>query len=425
MERRTIKMGVFGGCRGSHFYNIIRENGGEIVAVCDFNQAMIDKAIEGIEGNVTGYLNFDEFIEHEGLEAIMVSNYFHEHTPYAIRALEKGIHVLSECTSNGTLAEGVAIVRAAEKSSAIYMLAENYPFMLFNQEMKRIYEGGTLGRAIFCEGEYNHPLNPSNHRESANLCPTSKHWRYHLPRTYYVTHALAPLMYITGATPTRVTAVAAYGIERDPVNGISRGVPEKAAIITCINDDGSVYRVTGCAAWGAHEKSYRICAERGQMENLRNGTEDVLLSYNNWDNPNPEEPAHRIYTPVLQASEEEKASIERAGHGGGDYYVIKEFFDCIREGRKPCFDVYFATTMASVAILGHRSLLEGGMPYDIPDFRREEDRVRYENDTLSPFYGADGSEPTIAATPTPDYFQTSEGMAAWDAFVEEVRNGQS
>jgi hypothetical protein len=232
-------------------------------------------------------------------------------------------------------------------------------------------------------------------------------------------------MYITGATPVRVTALPVYGPDRDPVNGISRGVPEKAAIITCLNDDRSVFRVTGCTAWGAHEKSYRICAERGQMENLRNLTQDVLLSYNPWDNPNADEPARRIYTPVLHENEEEMEAIERAGHGGGDYFVIREFLNSIRENRQPCFDVYFATTMASVAILGHRSMLEEGVPYDIPDFRREEDRVKYENDTLSPFYGSDGSAPTIAATAHPDHWQTAEGMAAWDALAEEVRKQQS
>ncbi|MBQ1956022.1 MAG: hypothetical protein II350_09845, partial [Clostridia bacterium] len=72
------------------------------------------------------------------------------------------------------------------------------------------------------------------------------------------------------------------------------------------------------------------------------------------------------------------------------------FFECIRENKEPTFDVYFATTCASVGILAHRSLLERGTPIDIPDFRKEEDRAKYENDRLSPFYGADGSEPTIA-----------------------------
>ena len=59
--------------------------------------------------------------------------------------------------------------------------------------------------------------------------------------------------------------------------------------------------------------------------------------------------------------------------------------------------------MASVAILGHRSLLERGVPYDVPDFRKEEDRVLYENDHVSPFYGQDGSEPTVQCCSHPEY----------------------
>lgn len=48
------------------------------------------KAREDHEGIAT-YTDFDEFINHEGLEAVFLCNYFHEHTPYAIKALEKNI----------------------------------------------------------------------------------------------------------------------------------------------------------------------------------------------------------------------------------------------------------------------------------------------------------------------------------------------
>ena len=37
-----------------------------------------------------------------------------------------------------------------------------------------------------------------------------------------------------------------------------------------------------------------------------------------------------------------------------------------------------------MGILEQRSLLEQGVPYDIPDFRKEEDRKKYENDHLCP-----------------------------------------
>jgi hypothetical protein len=112
--------------------------------------------------------------------------------------------------------------------------------------------------------------------------------------------------------------------------------------------------------------------------------------------------------------------IEKSGHGGGDFLVMREFFGAIRENRKPIFDEYFATKMASVAILGHRSLLELGKPYDIPDFHLEQDRLKYENDHASPFYYSDGREPTIPATCRPDLGPTPERMAAYDKAVAEL-----
>lgn len=414
-----IKIGVFGiARRGKAFFDNIMVNNGEIVAVCDIWQPALDAAKKALP-DVATYTDFDSFINHEGLDAVLISNYFPEHAPYAIKALEKNIHVLSECTSNGTMAEGVALVRAAEKSKAFYMLAENYPFMRFNQEMRRVYREGSLGKVLFAEGEYNHPIDPNNVEYIKELCPSSKHWRYQLPRAYYVTHSLAPLIYITGALPVRVSAMPVLAPIFTEI-GLSKGVPERAAVMTCLNNDNSVYRITGCAAFGAHENSYRICAENGQIENLRDNSERVLLSYDAWSVPEGKE-ERSIYLPDWP--EKDREIIEHAGHGGGDFFVIKEFFDCIRENRRPEFDVYFATTMASVGILGHRSMLENGVPYDIPDFRKEEDRVKYENDTLAPFYGPNGEEPTIRPTNYPEYGMTEEKRREYDDKISKIEGG--
>ncbi len=57
------------------------------------------------------------------------------------------------------------------------------------------------------------------------------------------------------------------------------------------------------------------------------------------------------------------------------------------------FHVHAALAMSSVAILVHRSALEDGKPYDVPDFHNEEERARYENDWLTPFPGKNGEPP--------------------------------
>ncbi len=390
---RKIKIGVFGMIRGGHYCDIILMNGGEIVAVCDNNEERLKEAKAKLGDDVGIYTDFDSFIEHEGMEAVFLCNFFHEHAPYAIRALEKNIHVLSECTSNSTMAEGVQLIRAAEKSKAMYMLAENYPFMQFNREMYRVYREGTLGKILYAEGEYNHPVDPRNEQETHALRPFDKHWRNYTPRTYYITHSLAPLMHTTGSVPVRVTAMPVYFPELGEDRLFGPEVKDRAAIVTCLNDDGSVFRVTGCAGFGAHGNKYRYCCDKGQIENLL-GSENgkVMLRYSHWTVPEGKQ-VDNLYMPSWNDKDEKL--IEKAGHGGGDFIVIRTFFECIRENKKPDFDEYFSTTMASVAILSHRSLLEGGVPYDIPDFHKEEDRQKYENDWLTPFYGSNGEKPTV------------------------------
>lgn len=410
---RPIRMGIFGLGRGSSFPEIILMNNGELVAFCDRDVEKMEKAASLLQDKPAFYTDFEEFLKHD-MDAVFLSNCFHEHTYYAIRCLERGIHVLSECTSNGTMAEGVALVRAAEKSSAFYMLAENYPFMQFNQEMRRIFRGGTLGKALFAEGEYNHPHDPADLEEKKALFPYAEHWRNYCPRTYYVTHSLAPLMYITGSTPIRVTAMPVYmPQEEDTHTGVRVG--DRAAVITCLNDDNSVYRVTGCAAFGGKSNSYRVCGTRGQIENVRGGNGKVMLRYDPWTTPEGAETVS-YYQPEWPLDCREL--IEKTGHGGGDFFVIREFFECIRNNRKPEFDEYFATTMASVGILGHRSLLEKGVPYDIPDFHKEEDRQKYENDYLTPLYGTNGSEPTLPCCSNPDYRPTEEQLRNYLELVE-------
>ena len=413
-NEKKIKVGVFGLGRGGAYLQSFLTCNAEIVAVCDQYQNRVDNTIKSLGDGVTGYNDFDKFIEHD-MDAVLLANYFTEHTKYAIRCLEKGISVLSECCSNLTMAEGVALVRAAEKSNAIYMLAENYPYMIFNKEMKKVYGGGTLGKCIFAEGEYNHPEDPDNDGFVRHHRPFTHHWRNYLARCYYITHSLGPLMYITGGTPKKVTAFLAFSPDtKDGLSGLFVG--DAAAIINTLNDDDSIFRVTGCAGFGAHDVSYRICGQHGQIENVRGMGDKVMLRYNPWNLPEGES-VSKLYDPAW--NDKDEALIKKTGHGGSDFLVVRNFLDCIRENKKPDFDVYFATTMASVAILAHRSALNGGASYDVPDFRREEDRKLWENDTLTPFPNLDGTGATLPCCSRPDYQPSEEEYAKYREVVGE------
>ena len=161
---KKLKIGVFGaGVRGRSLARTLLALNCDIVALCEFveREEELQKTAKEMPEGVALYHDFDEFINHE-MDAVILTNFFPEHAPYAIKCFEKNLHVLSECISNGTMAEGVELLRAFEKSNSVYMLAENYPQMIFNREMKRICGGGTLGKILYAEGEYNHPSDPND-----------------------------------------------------------------------------------------------------------------------------------------------------------------------------------------------------------------------------------------------------------------------
>ena len=75
--------------------------------------------------------------------------------------------------------------------------------------------------------------------------------------------------------------------------------------------------------------------------------------------------------------------------------------------------------MSSVSILGHRSMLEGSVPYDIPDMRLEENRQKYRNDRLTPFWGADGTPPSQPCCSVQDFKPTQAQLENWKKLDSE------
>jgi predicted dehydrogenase len=270
----------------------------ELVALCDTDEERL-RAL-GQQFGVATFTDYEEFLAYD-LDAVILANYFHQHAPFAIRALAAGKHVMSETAACKTLGEGGALVRAVEQSGRIYMFAENYPYMAMNQEMRRLYQAGEIGDVRYAEGEYNHPM---DERTRLGISPGLNHWRNHLPSTYYCTHALAPLMMITDTMPVSVNALSIAEPEAAPAR-VRVGDP--GSVILCRMDNGAVFRIFGLTLPG-HSVYYRLHGTRGLMENLRMGHQDLVrVVHEEWDR-RPGEPAERIYRPDLPATTSPKRS---------------------------------------------------------------------------------------------------------------------
>jgi predicted dehydrogenase len=409
LKNRKIRVGVIGVGRGQSFARAATDVVGmKLVAICDKWKEKLVKV--GKDYGVKTYDDYDEFLEHD-MDAVVLANYFHQHAPFAIKALRAGKHVMSETAANKTLAEGVALCRAVEETGKIYMFAENYPFTAFNQEMARLYREGEIGRVLYAEGEYNHPMSPE---DMNRLSPGLKHWRNWLPSTYYCTHALAPLMCITDTMPTSINALA---IAAPELTSKMPRTNDPGSVILCRMDNGAVFRIFGLWVPG-HSNWYRLHGTRGAMEIVRGpgyfGPGQIRIWHEEWDS-GPGIPRERTYVPDWP---EHGDLARRAGHGGGDFWTNFHFANAIRSGKQPYLNVYRGVAMSSVGILAWKSALEGGRPFEVPDFKREASRKLYENDNWSPWpedAGPGQPPPSILGLNKPPKKAISQARKIWEA----------
>ena len=372
---KPIRVGVLGVGRGQSFAAGATETVGmKLVAICDTWEERLLEV--GKRHGVATYTDYDRFLEHD-MDAVVLANYFHQHAPFAIKALAAGKHVMSETAACKTLAEGAALCRAVEQSGRIYMFAENYPYSAANQELRRLYRRGEVGDVRYAEGEYNHP---GEEDWRLSISPGARHWRNWLPSTYYCSHALAPLMCITDTMPVSVNALAITEERTQSPHTVK--VSDAGSVILARMDNGAVFRIWGLMMSSIHRVKYEVHGDRGYIATCEpDHWSHVRIHHEPWLRAEDDE-GDRTY----QADWPEHGDLARAaGHGGGDFWMNFHFANAIRSGEPPYLDVYRGVSMAAVGILGWRSCLEEGKPFRLPDFRNEAQREGVEDDHWSPY----------------------------------------
>jgi len=373
--RKLIRVGVVGVGRGQGFaYGAAAKVGMQLVAICDTWEEKLREVEKKF--NIAAYTEYDKFLEHD-IDAVILANYFHEHATFAIKALRADKHVMSETSACLTLAQGVSLIREVQKSGKIYMLAENYPYMVFNQEMRRVFKTGRLGEFMYGEGEYVHP-------DCADFWNSiscgQNHWRNWIPATYYCTHSLGPIMYITDTYPVKVNGFVIPHSKDDPVAQRMLCKNDAASMISLRMNNGAVVKLLQYGLRG-HSIWSRIHGSKGQMENLRQGNTAMVRLIREQYHENYTEPVEQIYLPKFP--EHHKEAIN-AGHGGGDFFMNYYFAQAIRKNQQPFFDVYRGITMAAVGVLAYKSALNDSNTFEIPDFHKEAMLRKYAKDNWSP-----------------------------------------
>ncbi len=359
-----LKVGLVGVPRGSGFiraFQTVHETA--LVALCDINTEILNQ-VGDQHGIKERYTDFEKMAQSD-LDVILVSTPMPLHVPQAVIALSEGKHVLSEVPAATDIEQCWHLVNAVKQSGKKYMMAENYTYMKPNVLVRELARRGLFGEIYFGEGAYIHELKAGNERTKWR-----RKWQTGRNGSTYPTHSLGPVLQWFDE---RVCTVACFGTGhhyRDP-----RGVHyenEDSTTMMCKTTNGGLIeiRVDMLSNRPHNLTYYSLQGTQGCYEAPR-GFGDApkiwLAAYDEemkwrslWD-------FEEEFMPEMWRNPSEEAL--QAGHGGGDYFEIREFVDSIMTDTKPPIDVYESLDMTVPGLVSEASINQGGIPLPVPDFR--------------------------------------------------------
>jgi predicted dehydrogenase len=359
-----LQVGLVGAPRGAGFlagFEAVSET--RVVAVCDVREEVLHRIADqyGIERR---YTNYDEMVQSD-LDIIVVSTPMPLHAPMAEAALRAGKHVLSEVPAATDLRQCGELVEAVRASGRTYMMAENYCYMQPNVLIRALVQAGLFGEVYFGEGEYIHEL-----KELNEITAWRRVWQTGRNGCTYPTHSLGPVLQWFDDRVVSVTCLGSGHHYRDPRGDEYEN--EDTTLMLCKTSRGGLIkiRLDMLSERPHHLTYYALQGTKGCYEAARGLGDQAKIWLANRHRPHEWHPLSELadeFMPEMWRHPPEEAV--RAGHGGGDYFEVRDFVDSILHNSPPPIDVFTALDYTVPGLVSEVSIDRGGAPIPVPDFR--------------------------------------------------------
>ncbi len=117
-----------------------------VVAVCDIRQEMIDRAV-GITG-ARGYLDFTQMLDNERIDILDICLPTYLHADFAVQAMERGIHVLTEKPLSLHKNDVARTYEVARRKNVRFMTAQVLRFWHEYELLREAYQSGKYGPLV-------------------------------------------------------------------------------------------------------------------------------------------------------------------------------------------------------------------------------------------------------------------------------------
>jgi predicted dehydrogenase len=378
------------------------------VGVCDTDPQRLEE-IADRHGVRRRFDRLDQVLESGEWDAVHLVTPVPLHVEQALAALRTGVHCACAVPA-GTSLEGLrALVAAQRESGRSYMMMETAVYTREFLYLKTLYEGGHLGRIQFLRGA---------HYQDMDGWPP--YWAG-LPPMHYATHALGPLLHLTGARASAVHAMgsgqmraglheqysnpypietATFRLEGPGVEGVVaevtrslfetavtfkesfdvygdkatflwRQVPDDPHALIRFEDHALPPEAGGAAGRGPRPSR----ASPGPPPGSRERSDRLGMGWRTASDLGRGESRGRkvrVERPEIPYRPDRLppalAEFAQGGHGGSHPHLVHEFVRSIVEGRPPAVDAVRAANWTAAGLCAHESAMRQGEGVLIPDF---------------------------------------------------------
>ena len=405
--QKTIRVAMIGmGERGKQLMEpLLKMEDVQVVAVCDAYEDRTKAAAEAVKkenGNIPFQSqDYKAVLSRDDVDVAVISTSWQYHIAIAIEAMRRGVFAAMEVGGTYNLQECYDLVEAYEQTKTPFFFLENCCYGRRELMCLNMARAGVFGEIVHCDGAYKHDL-----RKEVSYGKENRHYRLphyiHHNCENYPTHELGPIAKILGINRgnrmLRLVSVAskARGLAQyirdnkseDPelLHTDFRQGDIVTTVITCENGE-TITLTLDTTLPRIYSRNFTVHGTKGMYQ--EDGDYVFLEKDLKVDIAEIDTDPQKIWKNADKYAEtydndlwkHKSAGMLAGGHGGMDYLVLRAMLSAARGESYPAIDVYDAAAWMSITALSERSIANGNMPVEIPDFTKGKYRNRTEKST--------------------------------------------
>jgi len=407
--RERLRFAMIGtGLRGqSQLGPLLGRDDVELVAICDTQRVMLDRAlaiiakagrgkpdVHGGDGDVHAW---KRVLDRKDLDAVLIVTPWEWHAPMAIAAMEAKVAVGCEVVAGITLDDHWNVLRTQQRTGTPYMLLENVCYRRDVMAVLQMVRANLFGELVHLQAGYQHDLRGVKFNSGDPDQPygsgvefgrkgfSEAQWRtrHSVERNgeLYPSHGIGPCaMYVGIHRGNRFTHINAFAskarglheyVLRHPAGGAqhpsAKAVFRLGDVVTttlrCENGE-TILLQHDTSLPRPYSLGFRVQGTRGLWMDVNRSIHiEGRSPPHKWEDAQPycDEYDHPLW-------KRHAAQASGAGHGGMDWFVVNAFVEALKAGAPMPIDIYDAVAWSAITPLSEQSIAEDYRTLPFPDF---------------------------------------------------------